>query len=112
MSVYAKNLSINSNADFSEILELTQTGGNVVNLTGFTAYSHMRKHAESSTHTGIAVSITNPSRGEVTVSIANTITKELKEGRYVWDLMLVRPNNTKTIAVEGTALVTVGISSF
>ena len=63
-------------------------------------------------HTGIDVSITNTSRGEVTVSIANTITKELKEGRYVWDLMLIRPNNTKTIAVEGTALVTVGISSF
>ena len=79
MSVYAKNLSINSNADFSEILELTQTGGAVVNLTGFTAYSHMRKHAESSTHTGIAVSITNPSQGKVTVSIANTITTELKE---------------------------------
>ena len=112
MSVYAKNLSINSNADFSEILELTQTGGAVVNLTGFTAYSHLRKETESTKYTGIGVSITDPLNGKVKISMASTITSTLKEGRYVWDLMLVRPNNTKTIAVEGTALVTVGISSF
>ena len=34
MAVYVRNLSIDSGADFSELLELTQTGGQVVNLTG------------------------------------------------------------------------------
>ena len=112
MAVYVRNLSIDSGADFSELLELTQTGGQVVNLTGFSAYSHMRKSPSSTKYTGIGVTLTDPANGKVTVSIAATVTSELKEGRYVWDLMLVRPNNTKTIGVEGTALVRVGISSF
>jgi hypothetical protein len=112
MSVYVRNLKIDSGADFSEELQLTQTGGAVVNLSGFTAHSHLRKHPNSSKYTVMGVYINNAAQGKVTVSLASTTTLDIKEGRYVWDLLLVRPNNTKTIAVEGTALVTVGISSF
>ena len=35
----------------------------------------------------------------------------MKPGRHVYDIMLLRPNGTKTIAVEGTALVRPGIST-
>ena len=70
MAVYVRNLSIDSGADFSELLELTQTGGQVVNLTGFSAYSHMRKSPSSTKYTGIGVTLTDPANGKVTVSIA------------------------------------------
>jgi hypothetical protein len=43
--------------------------------------------------------------------MASTITSTIKAGRYVYDLLLIRPNTTKTVAVEGTVLVRSGIST-
>ena len=41
MSIYVRNLSINTHSDFSENIELFQTGGqDRVNLTGYTDLSN------------------------------------------------------------------------
>ena len=111
MSVYVRNLVINAGEDFSEDMDLIKTSGLPVNISGFTAVSHLRKSPNSSTYTGIAVSFRDPTTGKITVSIANTISAYIKPGRHVYDIMLLRPNGTKTIAVEGTALVRPGIST-
>jgi len=111
MSVYVRNLVINTGSTFSETLELTQTGGNPVNLTGFGASCYMRKSPESSSYVGFGVSFVNRANGVIKISMASTITSTLKSGRYVYDLMLIRPNSTKTIGVEGDVLVRGGIST-
>lgn len=111
MSVYVRNLVINTSADFSETFELIQTGGNIINLTGFAGTCHMRKTPESSSYVGFGVSFVDRENGEIKISMASTVTSTLKPGRYVYDLMLIRPNTTKTIAVEGTVLVRAGIST-
>ena len=111
MSVYVRNLTINTSADFSETLELTQTGGLAINLTGFGASCYMRKTPESSSYVGFGVSFTDRANGEITISMGSTVTSTLKSGRYVYDLLLIRPNRTKTIGVEGTVLVRGGIST-
>jgi len=111
MSVYVRNLVINTSADFSETFELVQTGGNPINLTGFAGTSYLRKTPESSSYVGFGVSFVDRPNGEVRLSMASTVTSTLKPGRYVYDLMLIRPNTTKTIAVEGTVLVRAGIST-
>ena len=49
MSVYVRNLIINTHSDFSEDLELSQLAGKPTNLTGHTGASQMRKHPDSST---------------------------------------------------------------
>ena len=111
MSVYVRNLVINTSADFNEDLELTQLGGAPINLEGFAGLSHMRKTPESSSYVGFGLSITNPSEGKIQISMASTVTEDLKSGRYVYDVMLIAPNGNKTIAVEGTVLVRGGIST-
>ena len=111
MSVYVKNLSFDNNDDFSEIFELEQTGGNPINLTGFGASCYMRKSPESSSYVGFGVSFLDRVNGKIQISMASTVTATLKPGRYVYDLLLVRPNGSKTIGVEGNALVRAGIST-
>ena len=111
MSVYVRNLVINTSADFSENFELTQSGGDPTDLTGFIGTCHMRKNPESSSHIGFGVSFTDRVNGKIKISMASTISSTLKPGRYVYDLMLIRPNAQKLIAVEGTVLVRVGIST-
>lgn len=117
MAVYANNIVIPSGCEFQLPLTITDSGGNTpLNLTGYAVTSMMRKHAESSTLSAqFAVGITSAADGEIVLSLASTVTAALKEGRYVYDVMLTKDVNTaspnKSIAVEGTALVRVGITS-
>ena len=112
MTVFVKNLIINAGEDFSEDLEiLSADGSGVVNLSGFSATSQMRKHPDSTNFVGIAVSIKSPTQGLVNISIADTITSNIKPGRHVYDVMLTRPSGSKIIGVEGSVLVRAGIST-
>lgn len=111
MSVYVRNLSFDNNDDFSEIFELEQTGGTPINLTGFAASCYMRKSPESSTFVGFGVSFLDRPAGKIEISMGSSVTSSLKPGRYVYDVLLVRPNGSKTIGVEGNVLVRAGIST-
>ena len=112
MTVFVKNLIINAGEDFTEDLEIfSASGAGLVDLTGFTAQSQLRKHPDSTKFVGIAVSITNPTQGKINISIADTVTAAIKPGRHVYDILLTRPGGGKLIGVEGTALVRAGIST-
>ena len=112
MTVFVKNLIINAGEDFTEDLEIfSADGSGLVDLTDFTAQSHLRKHPDSTKFVGIAVSITDPTQGKINISIADTVTAAIKPGRHVYDILLTRPGGGKLIGVEGTALVRAGIST-
>ena len=112
MTVYVKNLTINGGETFSEDITLFSADGTgVVDLTGFSAQSQIRKTAASYQFADFTVGITNPTQGLVNVSIASTINERFRPGRYVWDLLLVRPSGFKFIAVEGTVNVRAGVTT-
>ena len=96
---------------FSENLELVQLGGNPTNLTGFSLQSQMRRHPDSSTAYDFTVGITSAVEGKITLSMTDATTSTIKPGRYVYDLMLTRPNTEKVIALEGQVLVRAGVST-
>ena len=112
MTVYRKNISINVGETFSEDLTLLSADGTgVVDLTGFTGQSHLRKHASNPRFADIQVGIVNPTQGLINISIASTITEFLQGGRHVYDIILTRPSGFKFVAVEGNALVRSGINT-
>ena len=113
MTVYVKNLNINAGESFSEDLSIfSADGSGVVDLTGFTAQSQIRKTAASYQFADIQVGITSAKGGQVNISIASSITQFFRGGRHLWDLLLVRPSGFKFIAVEGNALVRTGITTY
>ena len=112
MTVYRKNITINVGETFSEDLTLFSTDGNgVVDLTGFTAQSQLRKHPSNPRFADIQVGIVNATQGLINISIASSITKFLQGGRHVYDIILTRPSGFKFVAVEGNALVRSGINT-
>ena len=112
MTVYAKNLTINAGEDFKEDISiLSADGSGVVNLTGFSIQSQMRKNAGHYQFVDLTVGITNASQGAVNISLASTITEKFRPGRYVYDLILTRPSGFKFVAVDGSVLVRSGIST-
>ena len=112
MTVYRKNISINVGETFSEDLTLLSADGTgVVDLTGFTAQSQIRKSPQNYRFADIQVGIKSAADGLINVSIASTITKFFQGGRHVYDIILTRPSGFKFVAVEGQVLVRTGITT-
>ena len=112
MTVYRKNISINVGETFSEDLTLLSSDGSgVVDLTGFTAQSKLRKSPTNYRFADVQVGIVNASQGLGNISLASSITKFLQGGRHVYDVILTRPSGFKLVAFEGNANVRSGINT-
>ena len=113
MAVYVNNLTVNSGTEFSQPLTIKHnTGRSPLNLTGYACSSMVRKHELSTNKTAeFNVGITSAAEGLVTLGLASTVTSELKEGRYVYDIMLTTAMNMRSIVLEGSILVRSGITS-
>ena len=111
MSIYTKNLTINSHSNFEENFELTQLAGRPTDLTGHTVASHMRRYADSSSFTAFTVGITSAIEGKISIGMTAPITATLKPGKYVYDVLITRPSGAKVIVLEGTVTVNAGFSS-
>lgn len=112
MSVYVNNIVIDAGEDFTQDLTLTDSLGAVVNLTGYAASSYIRKHPESSTIVaGFGISFVSPTTGLMRISLGSTITQNITEGRYVYDVMATTSAGLKNIILEGNVLVRAGITT-
>jgi hypothetical protein len=111
MAVYVNNLTINIGTDFVQIYDLYQSGGKVIDLTGYSAASSLRKHRDSGTSVSFTVGFPDRKNGKIKISIPSWTTTRLKPGRYVYDILMTKINGDKGIIVEGTIIVRAGIST-
>jgi hypothetical protein len=112
MSVYVNNIVISAGSSFSQDLTLYQSGGSVVNVTGYGISSYIRKHPNSITKTAeFSVGITSAIEGKINISLPANTSASIKEGRYVYDILAIKPNGNRGIIVEGNVLIRAGISS-
>ena len=111
MAAFVSNIVIDVGADFNQTFNLEGSNNAPLDLTGYTGASIMKKHPSSlSTTATFAVSFPNRFQGQVKISLGSTITNGLKAGRYSYDLLL-NDGATKTRVVEGSALVTAGVTT-
>lgn len=111
-SAYVSNINIDQGADFSASFKLDDAGTSIpINLTQFRGVGQLRKHSGAKFGVGFDVSIINPTAGEIIISLTAAQTAELKEGRYVYDVMLISNTDGKIYrVVEGMALVNPGVT--
>jgi hypothetical protein len=108
-AVYVSNIVINVGADFSQTFILDDSNTNsALNLTGYSVNSQMRKYTNSSTVYNFNATIPNPIEGTVGIGMTVGLTSTIKPGRYIYDIVVSDPGNTKTRVVEGMALVREG----
>jgi hypothetical protein len=112
MSARIVNLVISQGTDFSSSFMLEEYNDLPIDLSGYTGTCHIKKHPSSSTKYAMIVSFPDPLYGEIKVSIGSTITSTIKEGRYLYDILLQETaTGLKTRVVEGTVTVTAGVST-
>jgi len=107
-AVYVSNIVINAGSDFSQVYTLESSSNNsFLDLSGYTVISKMRKHSSSSTSISFNTSIINSALGQISIGLSNSITSNIKPGRYIYDIVITK-NSVNTRVIEGMALVREG----
>ena len=104
------NLYIDQGTDFSITVDVTDSAGDVLNLSGYTASSQIRKtYSSSSVSETFSTSIAEAT-GQVTLSLTDTQTTGLSAGRYVYDLTITSGGGATSRVIEGQAIVNPGVT--
>ena len=106
------NLVLNTGTTFSQTFTLEDSESNsVLDLTGYSVDSQMKKHPSSSTKTTFDATVLNAGGGVIRVGLSSTAILGLKSGRYVYDVLITDSSNVVTRVVEGSVLVRAGVTT-
>jgi len=110
MAVYS-NIVIDQGADYSASIDVTDSDGDNIDLSGYTAAGQIRKTYSSSTAVDFTVAVASPaSAGVLNISLSNTQTNAMKAGRYVYDVEITNSGGVKTRVLEGQVEITPGVT--
>jgi hypothetical protein len=105
------NIFINQGANFTTTVTISDSDGDALDLTSYTALAQIRKTYESTTATDFTSTFdADRTTGKITISLTDTQTSGLDAGRYVYDLLITDASSVKTRVVEGIATVNPSVS--
>jgi|TARA_B110000305_G_scaffold176213_1_gene195022 hypothetical protein len=104
------NLYIDQGTDYTITVDVTDSAGDILDLTGYTATAQIRKTYTSSSLSATFTTSISAAAGQVTISLTDTQTSALEAGRYVYDLNIESSGGVKTRVIEGQAVVTPGVT--
>lgn len=100
------NLFVDAGADYSNIITVSATTGQALNLTGYSVASQMRKSYQSSTAYNFTSTIYDAANGKVRLQLNSSQSSAIPAGRWLYDVEITSPSGTKTRVVEGIVTVT------
>lgn len=103
------NLFIDQGATYATKLNITDSNGLVVDLTGYTATAMIRKHYTSSNAVSFSTSL-DADDGYVVLELAANTTASMTAGRYVYDVELTDGAGRVSRIVEGIATVSPNVT--
>lgn len=96
------NLYLEQGTTFTSSITIDDVYGDVFDLTGYTAYSQIRKSYYSANPTGTFNTTINIGQGTITLEMAANVTANIAPGRYVYDTIITDPvHNITTRVLEG-----------
>ena len=99
MAIYS-NLVIDQGSTFSADIDVTDSVGDPLDLTGYSVAGQIRKSYASSTAVDFSGSVYSATNGTVRIQLSATQTNAMKAGRYVYDVEIDNVSLTIRI-VEG-----------
>ena len=106
MAVFSTNLVIYKYTDFEQTFMLEDSSTNSAkDLTGFTATCKMQRTLNLGSLTNFTLSFTNRSLGKVRISLTNTQTANIEDGKYFYELVLTDPSGIVERVIEGVVIV-------
>jgi hypothetical protein len=109
MAAIPLNLTIEQGTDFEVTFTVRNKDSSPLNLLDYDVLSYLKKHYASTTHKQFNVSFLDRANGRISLSLSDTVTSTLKEGRYVYDVVLVSPNDKRSRVIQGMVTVSPGV---
>ena len=113
-TAYGVNLTILEGADFKSTFKVNKENKSAFDLTGYAIHGKMKKSVAIGASSGgiqdFTSGITSATSGEFNISLTDTITKDLKPGRYYYDINVVSSASTVFKMVSGNIVVEGGLS--
>jgi hypothetical protein len=111
MASYAE-LIVDQGSDFNTILTLTDDNTNLpINVLGYSISANVKRSYYSVNNSAVfTTTINDAANGNVTISLSSSVTKDVKPGRYVYDVKVTSPSNSVTRIVEGILTLTPRVS--
>ena len=109
MAIYS-NLIVDQGSNFTSTITVTDSDGDIVNLTGYTYAGKIKKNYSSATAVSFVTPTTPGSNGQIEIRLTDTQTKLLESGRYVYDVEIYSSGGVTTRVVEGQLEVTAGVT--
>jgi hypothetical protein len=111
---YSTNLTIYGGSNFSTTFNVTDDANTNFNLTGYSASAAMAKSVSVGATLGVTesftVGITSAIGGKLEISLSSNTTRNLAEGRYVYDVLIKSGSTTNTL-VNGNIMVVPVVSA-
>ena len=106
MAVFSTNLLIYKHTDFEQTFILEDSQSNSAkDLTGFTGTCKMQRTLNLGSLTAFNLAFTNRTLGKVRISLTNTQTALIAEGKYFYELVLTASNDISERVIEGVVIV-------
>ncbi len=109
MAIYS-NLTVDQGSNFLAYIDVTDSSGNALNLTGYTVAGQIRKTYSSLTATNFVATVNDATGGTISLSLADSVTNTMKAGRYVYDVEILAASGSRTRVLEGQVEVTPGVT--
>jgi hypothetical protein len=100
------NLFVDAGSTYSNIITVSATNGQALDLTGYTVASSMRKSYQSTTVYNFTASIYQAAQGKVRLQLTDSQSSAIPAGRWLYDVEITSPIGVKTRVVEGIVTVT------
>ena len=100
------NLFVDAGATYSNIITVSASNGQALNLTGYTVASQLRKSYSSSQSFAFTASVYDAASGKIRLQLTPTQSESIPAGRWLYDVEISSPSGTKTRVIEGIVTVT------
>jgi hypothetical protein len=100
------NLFVDAGSDYSNIITVSSTNGQPLNLSGYTVASQMRKSYSSSTVYAFTASVYDAANGKVRLQLSAANSSVIPAGRWLYDVEITSGAGSKTRVVEGIVTIT------
>ena len=104
------NITLQRRADYSVLLQFKDSSNAVIDLSGYTVYAQVWDAARGTKYADFAVSYTNRTNGQVTISLTDTQTTTFSD-EVQYDVLLENASGLREYYLEGKITVSQGYTA-
>ena len=99
------NLYVDQGSTYSNIITVTASNGQALDLSGYSVASQMRKSYQSSTYHSFTATVYDAANGKIRLQLTDEQSGAIPAGRWLYDVEIESTAGARTRVVQGIVTV-------